>query len=67
VLAVADATTNTARAATARALRPRAVDLRKTLLKIFLSFFAKRGAREPSTLADSAGHVKSEWRENAVR
>jgi hypothetical protein len=35
VLAVADATTNTARAATASALRPRAVDLRKTLLKIF--------------------------------
>jgi hypothetical protein len=38
VLAVAVATTNTARPATAATLRPIAVDLRKTFLKISPSF-----------------------------
>jgi hypothetical protein len=59
VLAVADATTNTARPRTARPLTAIAVDLRKTFLKVTLSFVRWTGAREPSTLADSGVHVKS--------
>jgi hypothetical protein len=44
---------------TTRPLNAIAVDLRKTFLKVNLLHFAD-GAREPSTLADSGVHVKSD-------